>query len=166
PGRGPTPPPHPPRRGSCVKRPRRRCRGHNSASPASRTAASRWPIVLSLCCGAENAAESVAEELVLLGRANGDADGPRGAEASRRADDHTFAEELLEERARVLADFGEEEVRDRRRRLETVLTHDPLELDEALRVDGAAPRELVRRVEAGEGCDLGERVDVESPPDL
>ena len=51
---------------------------------------------------------------MLLRRADGDADGARRAEAVRRPDDHALMEELLEKRARVVADLHEEEVRDRR----------------------------------------------------
>ena len=112
-GTGATTSRHPRQPGCSAKRSRRRCRERSSASPAWRTAASRWRIALSLRCGAENSAERLAEELVLLGRADRHADRARCAEASGRADDHAFAQELLEERPRVLADLGEQEVRRR-----------------------------------------------------
>src|SRR5689334_20191085 len=59
-----------------------------------------------------NSTERLAEELVLLGRSDRHADRPRSAEACGRPHDHALAQELLEERARVVADLGEQEVRD------------------------------------------------------
>src|SRR5439155_19006594 len=78
---------------------------------------------------AEHSPQRLAEELVLLRRADRHADRACCAEPARRADDHSLAEELLEERARVLADLGEQEVRDRAGRIEAVLPQDALELD-------------------------------------
>ena len=76
---------------------------------------------------------------MLLGCADGDAH-RRRARRSRAAGRTItpFAEQLLEERAGVLADLGEEEVGHRRAdRVEAVRAQDPLELCPTLDVLGA-----------------------------
>src|SRR6266511_2173402 len=76
--------------------------------------------------------QRVAEEVVFLRRPDCDADCARSTEAARRAHDHALAEQLLEERSRVLPDLGEQEVADCwAGRVEVVVAHDPLELHEA-----------------------------------
>src|SRR3954452_18974165 len=89
---------------------------------------------------AEDFTERLAEELVLRRCSNGDADRARCAESPGGADDHPLAEELLEERPRILADLREQEVRDGLRRVEIMVPHDPLELDEAVGIHLPAAR--------------------------
>src|SRR5919106_5280230 len=91
--------------------------------------------------------ERICEHLVLLGGADGHADCPRRSEAVRRAYDHSLPEELLEERARVLAHLREDEVRYRRhRRLEAVLAQRMLDARAKRGVLTAPPLDLLRVV--------------------
>ena len=98
-----------------------------------------WPC---LCRRArKHAFERSCEQLVLVGCAHGDADGAGRAETVRRPDDHALAQELLEERPRVVTHLHEDEVRHGRSdRLEPVLAQDRFQLRCAPRRwrDGAA----------------------------
>src|SRR5207237_3734849 len=97
-----------------------------------------------------HAVEGLGEEAVLILGADGHPDRARRAEPVRRPDDHSFAQQPLEERPRVLADLREEEVADcRPGRFEPVLAQNLVEAGAALGVQGAPARELIRRVEAG-----------------
>src|SRR5918995_1712666 len=92
---------------------------------------------------AEHTPERFAEEGVLLGSANRDADSAGRTEAGRRPHDHAFLEQLLEEQPRVLPDLSEDEVRNRRaHRLEPVLPQRVLDDGPCCGVDAATPLEL------------------------
>src|SRR5262249_44104038 len=95
-------------------------------------------------CLGDDAVERVGEDRVLLGGPDAHADGARGAEPARRAHDHALAEQRLEERPRVGADLGEDEVADGRA--------DRLE---ALRAERLLDRRTVRDVLGPPPCQLG-----------
>src|SRR5207302_3377160 len=96
--------------------------------------------------------ERLAEEGVLVRRADGDPNRIPRPEARERPDDDALAEQRLEERLGILVETRVEEVGDGRPdRLEPVCSQDALELDPPLGVEPSAPLELVGGVEAGEG---------------
>ena len=72
----------------------------------------RWSVGSS--GGLQHPAERGREELELVGGADGDPDRGRRAEAGERPHDHALTEQAVEERDRVGAGLGEEEVADRR----------------------------------------------------
>src|SRR6185295_6483066 len=65
-------------------------------------------------CGLQNSFQRRREEVVLLARPDGDANGAGSSERSKRADDDAFAKQSFEDRPRVLAHLDVDEVRHRR----------------------------------------------------
>src|SRR5439155_7907024 len=111
--------------------------------------------------------ERVGEKGVLLGGADRHTDRRRAAKAVCGADDHTLAQQLLEQRPRVLAQVAVEEVRHGRPRgLEPVLAQDSLDLHALRGVLEAAALDLLRVAEARERGFLCGRRDVEGAPHL
>ena len=70
--------------------------------------------VVSVAARVSHAAERLAEEGVLLGRSDRDPNRARARRTRRSAERSRLPQQLLEERPGVLADLGEDEVRDRR----------------------------------------------------
>ena len=113
-------------------------------------------------------AERLAEELVLLGRPNRDADRSRRAEAAGRPHDHALASSASNSGRGIVPDLGEEEVRHRRPgRVEAVLAEDAARAARGpLRCRRAGALELGARIQARERGLLRGGGDVEGALDL
>ena len=98
-------------RGVLGSRSLRATRCSRGGSPTTSPSSTRWRRRAD-SGSRDGAAERRVEELVLVGRADRDADRVRRAEPGQRPDDHALEEQALEQRGRVLAEIDVEEVAD------------------------------------------------------
>src|SRR5579864_3352318 len=125
--------------GCCASRILRATRYSRGGSPPMSPSSTRWRRKAD-SGSPERATEGRVEELVLVGRADRDADRVRLAEPRQWPDDHALEEQLLEQRGCVLTEIDVEEVADGARGgLEAVALQDGAKIDQALRVQVAPP---------------------------
>src|SRR5215208_129285 len=107
-------------------------------------------------CGRPHSRECGTEEVVLVGRAHGDADRLLRTEARERPNDDTLTKQLVEDGLRILAEINVEKVPDRGADDGvTRVAQDSLELRPVLGVAPPPALELLSRVETGERSFLG-----------